>query len=247
MRFFAGLLLLCLAPCWGWGQSVVADLSQTRVSITSNFDGSEILVFGAINPGSEDPSGMEVIVTIAGPAAPVIVRKKDRVAGIWVNTEAVEVQLAPSLYKIASTGPLAEILSDADDQRYRITVPRAVFGSGIEDEARFKAALIRIREANGLYRVREGSVTVQRAALFRTTVALPANLVEGDYTARVFLLRDKQVVASFASSLDVRKVGLERWIYTLAHEQPLVYGLLSLGIAILAGWGASAIFRYFRG
>ncbi len=47
--------------------------------------------------------------------------------------------------------------------------------------------------------------------------------------------------------IGVRKVGLERWIYTLAHEQPLIYGLLSLAIAIAAGWSASAVFRYIRG
>lgn len=227
--------------------SVVADLSQNRVSITANFDGSEILIFGAISLDGDDPRPVEVIVTVAGPSEPVIVRKKGRVAGIWVNTEAVEVQLAPSLYKIASSRPLADILSESEDQRYRISVARAILSTDEAQEAPFKEALIRIRKDKGLYLVQEGSVVVKREALFRTTLSLPANLVEGDYTARVFLTRDKEVVASYASSLDVRKVGLERWIYTLAHERPLIYGLLSLAIAIAAGWGASAVFRYFRG
>ena len=80
----------------------------------------------------------------------------------------------------------------------------------------------------------------------RQEAALAA-LVEGVYTARIFLTRQGQVVAEFERTLDVRKVGLERWIYTLAHERPLVYGLLSLAIAIAAGWGASALFRWIRG
>jgi hypothetical protein len=32
----------------------------------------------------------------------------------------------------------------------------------------------------------------------------------------------------------------------MAHELPLLYGLLSLAIALAAGWGASAAFRYLR-
>ena len=64
---------------------------------------------------------------------------------------------------------------------------------------------------------------------------------------RIFMTRDKSVVASFTDVLDVRKVGFERWIYTLAQEQAVLYGLLSLAIAIASGWGASAVFRYVRG
>jgi hypothetical protein len=46
--------------------------------------------------------------------------------------------------------------------------------------------------------------------------------------------------------IDVRKVGLERWLYNLSREQSLVYGLLSLAIAIAAGWLASAAFAMIR-
>lgn len=247
-------LLLALTAGTASGQEIVADLSQNRVSIDANFDGSEIVVFGAIKPDPNAPEGLsplEVIVTVSGPLRPVTVRKKDRVAGIWVNTEAVEVDAAPTLYKVAATAPLSEILYDVEDLRHSITIPRAIRSVGapddVEDAQRFTDALIRVRQADGLYRTQERAVQLTDQALFRTTIALPANLVEGDYSARIFLTRDRAVVAHFTRTLDVRKVGLERWLYTLAHEQPLAYGVLSLAIAILAGWGASALFRYIRG
>ena len=47
-------------------------------------------------------------------------------------------------------------------------------------------------------------------------------------------------------SIYVRKVGLERFLYTLSRQQPLVYGLMSLAIAIFAGWSASTVFRLLR-
>jgi len=240
------LFMLLLWPATGAAQSVVADLSQNAVSITADFSGSEILVFGAI--AAEVP--VDVIVAVSGPLEPVTVRKKDRVAGIWINTEGVEIDSAPTFYKVATSGPLTDVLKDVEDLRHRISIVRAIRSVGAPDEVanavRFTDALIRIRAGNGLYRVEEGAVTVQKNALFRTTIALPASLVEGDYTARVFLTHEGDVLATYETALDVRKVGLERWIYTLAHEQPLLYGLLSLAIAIIAGWAASAFFQYVR-
>ena len=100
-----------------------------------------------------------------------------------------------------------------------------------------------MRKAEGSYFVLTSGVTVTEESLFETRIALPANLVEGDYRARIFLLRDKSVVDVFESSIEVRKVGLERWIYTMAHERPAVYGLISIAVALAAGWLASAFFR----
>ena len=91
-----------------------------------------------------------------------------------------------------------------------------------------------------------GGVELSEDTLFATSLSLPANLVEGDYTARIFLTRGGAVVDQYDTIIDVRKVGLERWIYNLAHQRPLIYGLLSLFIAIVAGWAASAVFRYIR-
>ena len=243
-------LVLALAGLPAAAQDLVADLSQTRVAITTGFEGSELLVFGAIRAG-EAAGPFDVIVTISGPLRPVTVRKKSRVAGIWANTEAVEIDAAPTLYKVATTGPIDEVLTQTDDLRHRITMGQAIRSVGapeeIEDAQRFTEALIRIRRAAGLYRMQEGAVALRDDTLFRTSIALPANLVEGAYDARIYLTHERQVVASYARTLDVQKVGLERWIYTLAHNRPLAYGLLSIAIAIAAGWLASAVFRYLRG
>jgi hypothetical protein len=77
-------------------------------------------------------------------------------------------------------------------------------------------------------------------------VLLPTALVEGNYTVRVFLTRDGRVIDTVKRTIWVRKAGLERFIYRAAHEQPLLYGLASLLMAALAGWGASALFARLR-
>ena len=109
-----------------------------------------------------------------------------------------------------------------------------------------QAALVRLREANDLYRLDDGAVLLAEQTLFRADVRLPANLIEGFYATRIFLVRDGKVIDTFRAPIEVRKVGLERWLYRLALHQPFVYGFMSLAIAVFAGWGASAAFRQLR-
>ena len=251
-------LALILAACWALGtgtgaataaEDVVLGLSQSQVQITTNFNGSEILVYGAVKRETPIPeTALDVIVTVAGPFEPVMVHRKARVAGIWVNAESVLVDRAPSFYAIASSGPLDEVLSHTEDLRQAITTPRAIrsVGAMAEDPAAFTNALIRIRREAGIYATFENSVDVVQQTLFSTSIALPANLVEGGHLVRVFLLRNKQVVTQFDTVIEVRKVGLERWLYALAQDQALAYGILSLILAAGAGWGASAAFRLLR-
>lgn len=233
-------------------EQVVAGLSSDSVGITASFDGSEILIYGAVKREAPIPGGLplQVVVTVEGPAQAVTVWRKERRAGIWVNTESLDVGSAPSFYAVATTGPLDQILLPEWDARYRISVPLAVraFAGPVEvsDTVPFTEALIHLREKNGLYRLDEGSVSIVDQTLFRADVSLPANLIEGDYKTRIFLLRNGEVVDVYRAPIEVRKVGLERWLYNLAFDWPLIYGLMSLAVAVAAGWGASVAFRLLR-
>lgn len=230
-------------------EEIVAALSQNRISITANFDGSEIFLFGAVKRDEQPPvdEQLDVIITIAGPLEPAVVRKKAKRFGIWINTDSFEFTYAPSLYAVASTGPMNKILKGWDDFRHRIGVERMINPvtppGMVQDERDYIDALVRIRQNQGLYSTTPATVDMSEDTLFVTHIALPANLVEGDYTARIFLVRDGSVVDSHDTTIYVRKVGLERWIYNLANQEPLVYGLLCVLLAVFAGWAASIAFR----
>lgn len=253
MRRLASLVLaLLLLPCLALAEDVVLGLSQKQIEITTNFDGSEILIFGAVKRDTPAPDGgpLNVIVAVQGPSTALTVRRKERKFGIWINTEAVEVDAAPAFYAIATSAPFSEAVSDTDDLRHRISIPRAIRSVGapmnVENAASFVEAVIRIRQNNGLYQLAENAVEVTEETLFKTRIALPANLTEGAYKTRIFLTRAGSVVSSYETVIDVRKVGLERFLFNLSRSQPLIYGLLSLFIAIAAGWLASAAFRVFQ-
>lgn len=233
-------------------EDIVLGLNQSEVSISTNFNGSEIIIFGAVKRETPIPDGpeLEVVVTVSGPSKPLVVRRKEKKFGIWVNVDAVEVDRAPSFYAVATSAPLREVLNRIEDLRYKISVPRAIRSVGapmnIMNSAAFTEALIRIRRKANQYQLIEDGVTVDQQTLFRANVQLPAALIEGDYNTRIFLTRGGKVISQYETVIDVRKVGLERWLYNLSREQSLIYGLLSLAIAIAAGWAASAAFALLR-
>ncbi len=251
LRLVSALCLLAL-PAFAVEEQVVLGLSQDRVSITATFDGSEILIFGAVKREAPIPEGppLEVIVSVVGPSAPVMVRRKEKKFGIWVNTDSVMVDLAPSFYAVATSAPLPDVLTNTEDLRHSVSIERAIRLVGadmdIQGAQDFAEAVVRIREDEGLYSVRENTVAVDEQTLFRTSIDMPADLIEGDYAARIFLTRGGRVVSQFETIIDVRKVGLERFLFNMSREQPVWYGLMSLVIAIAAGWGASTAFRLLR-
>jgi uncharacterized protein (TIGR02186 family) len=255
MRVGVALItLLLLAALPARGAEIIGALSQNRVSLTANFSGSEILIFGAIRhdaPRIEDAPSYDIIITIEGPRHPVSVWRKARTLGIWTNVESVSMASVPSFYAVATTAPMSAILDPEEDARHRISTHHAIrpeqAAGAVVDIDSFTEALLRLRARDGAYLGLDRWVYLDRDVLFRANVALPANLTEGAYTTRMYLVREGAVVHQYRTAIFVRKEGIERWLHQLAFDQPLLYGILALIIALVAGWGASALFRFARG
>lgn len=251
VRILAGLVALALLTVSVRADDqVVASLSQTSVSLDTRFTGSELFIYGAIkpDPGHEDDK-FDVIVEVIGPLKPVDVRKKKRNLGIWYNGPAVEIDKAPSFFALATSGPFREIISHTDDLLFEIGLEHFIqlidAPDWVEDRNEYIEALGRIRAAEGLYAELPGAVKIKESVLLETRIKLPANLTEGDYTARIFVLRDMKVQDVYTQTIEVRRAGLGRFIYTSAQEYPAIYGIVSILVALIAGWLASAFFRTF--
>ena len=231
-------------------EQIVMGMSQDEVAITASFTGSEILIFGAVSRDAPAPesSELEVIIAVQGPNVPVTIRKKDRVAGIWINTESVDLDIAPSFYAVATSGPIADVLLPLEDLRHAVSVGRVVRSAGqnafnTDDSV---DAFARIQAKENLLQILEGAVSIDEDTLFRARISLPANITQGDYKTRIFLTRNGMVVDQLDTVIPVYKVGIERWLFMLAQEQAALYGALSLIIAALAGWVAAAVFGMLR-
>ncbi|SEA80167.1 TIGR02186 family protein [Rubrimonas cliftonensis] len=247
----AATLLLLAAAGRAPAERVVADVSQNRIAITAGFDGSELFVYGAVARIAPPLEGrMGVVVRIAGPSTPVLVRRKSRVLGVWANTSSELVDAAPSYYAVAATGPIDETISHTENLRHRVSLRHALrlvdaASTGDEREA-FLDAVTRLRESSGLYVIAPGGVAVTGDVLFRASFQLPANIVEGAYRVTVLLTRDRRVIDVFETEIDVAKAGIERLLYDASRQQPLVYGIIAIAIAMAAGLAASETFRWLR-
>lgn len=232
---------------------ITSGVSQPSISITANFSGEEILIYGAIERNrllKEEEPGPDVILVVEGPPEPILVRHKTRVAGIWINRHASLISAAPSFYSLGSTAPLEDILDPHFIEIHDIGPEQAVLSPGTIEEGQnpedYRLAAIRIKEDSGLYQVNPGSVRVIGKSLFESRVQLPSNITEGDYRVTLMLVRDRFVLDSHTEIIPVRRTGIERFIYRLAQDEPHTYGLLAIFVAILAGWLAAETFRRLR-
>lgn len=237
---------------------LVTDLSEHQIAIRSNFTGTQILLFGAVeaNTPGERALDRDIIVVVTGPSHAVRVRRKEAVAGIWINHDSVTFPRVPGYYAIASTRPLEVTLTPEVLAAQKIGIENADIGTATASsidgqqeilapstEETFWKALVRNKRREGLFINDPGGVTFLGQTLFRATVEIPANVPVGLYTAKVYLVRGGEVIDAISSPLYIDKRGLERFLYRVAHANPLLYGLIAVFAAGFAGWLASAVMR----
>lgn len=227
--------------------TVAAALTDDLISITSRFTGARIDVFGVVNGLGPDD---DVVVVVRGPQAPIMLMRKQRVVGVWLNGRPTRFEGAPAYYATASTRPIEEIAPREELARHDIGIENAPLRPIGEDVARvlseleeYRAAIVRIKAGDGLYRDVPGGVDVYDGGLFRARVLLPPGSPVGRYRADVFVFRDGVSAARRSTELQVQKVGLERFLYDAAHGQPLLYGISAVLLALGAGWVAAAVYR----
>jgi uncharacterized protein (TIGR02186 family) len=223
--------------------SLVADLSQHLIAITTAFVGTNVVLFG-----TSDGDG-DIVVTVHGPREDQIVRRKARVAGIWINRTRLAFADAPAYYAVASSGPLEAVAHPDVLARHEIGVehlklkPIDATGLEISEIAAFQDALVRNKQRQDLYSRTPAPVNFIGPRLFRTTLSFPANVPPGIYRVQVFELSDGQVTDAQRSNLVISKIGLEADIYDFAQQRSALYGLLAVALSLSLGWLAGVIFR----
>lgn len=236
-----GVMLLFVAPL-PRAQNLIVDISNPVVAITAGFAGTDLLLFGATG-GDGD-----VVVVIRGPQEDHVVRRKERVAGIWVNGDEITFTGLPSYYATVSNRPIDEFVPADDADIHQIGTRSLLFRPLVTDEQQIKDpkpfadALVRVKEDRGLYTERPSSLSFLGHGLFRTDLHFPANIRVGTYGIDVYLFNDGELVDTKTSLLNIRKFGVEASVYNFAHRHSLAYGIIAVVIAAMAGWGANAIF-----
>ncbi len=225
---------------------VVADLSSHLVAITTGFSGSEVLMFGATN---EQPG--HIVMVVRGPKETHIVRRKERVAGIWVNRHEARFEEIPAYYAVAASGLLTEIVPPDVRKRHQIGLnalrlpARDADNKQMtnEDAKPFRKALIHLKQKSGLYTKHIAAVSTLENRLFRATVRLPSSVPVGSYTVEVYFIHNGEVIGAEITPLFVSKTGYSADIFDFAMNQPAKYAILCILFAVVAGWGIALVFR----
>jgi uncharacterized protein (TIGR02186 family) len=256
MRRIACTLALVAVVCGARpaaAERLVVSLSNHRVQITSSFTGEDLVLFGTVEPDSNGGmlrSSYDLAITVTGPRETFRTRRKERVAGIWVNIDSREFVRVPSYLAILSNRPVKEIANTETLRRLQVgldnfLLPQRI-GPDIADtvpDDPYRQAFVRLENEQGLYREEPNAVTFLTPTVFRAAIPLPANIPTGSFAIDVKLFSSGALVARTNTALEVIKAGFEQYVADAARDHGLLYGIATALIALFTGWLASVIFR----
>ncbi|HEY0959112.1 MAG TPA: TIGR02186 family protein [Novosphingobium sp.] len=227
---------------------LVPEVSQHEIQVRQGFTGTELLLFGAIlNPeGTRAGRDYDIVVVLKGPTQSIVLREKQKIAGMWINAASSEFRSAPSFYALASSRPIREIVDDKTAAIYELGLPwlqLSPIGSiDPKAQARFAAGLVDLNARGGLYQQDQHGVKINEQVLYQARISLPSSVPTGAYTAETFAIAKGRVVTSAIARVEVRKLGFEGAIARFADRNAFFYGLLAVAVSVGMGWLAGRLF-----
>ncbi len=250
MKRAAPLVLLALAPVL-LGQAkprLVPDISARSIQIRYSFTGAQLLLFGAIvYPGGRTPTeNPDIVVVLRGPVESILVREKQKIAGIWMNADSHRFQSAPSYYAVASSKPIRDLVDERTAAIYEMGLTDLQLSSGggalPEKERRFESGLLDLRQRQGLYSEQSTGVEISEGVLYRARIHIPSQVPVGTYSAETFLIDDGRVIAAATKDIEIGKSGFERSVSYAARRHGFLYGLAAVLLSLSLGWAAARLF-----
>jgi len=244
-------LLLALSP-FLMAQAepkLVPDISARSIEIRYSFTGAQLLLFGAIlYPGGRVPRNpADVIVVLKGPVEPILVREKQKIAGIWMNADSNRFRSAPSFYAVASSAPVRDLVDERTAAIYELGLQDLQLSPGggalPDKERRFEAGLLDLRKRQNLYAEHPHGVEISEGVLYRARISIPSQVPVGTYTAETFLVSKGKVIAAATREIEIGKSGFERFVALAARRHGFLYGLSAVILSLGLGWAAATAFR----
>lgn len=240
----AGLCAALLVARPGAAEELVVDLSTDTIHIASDFSGTSIALFGVVERDAQTVArggAYEIGVIVRGPPNDVLVQRKVRRFGIWVNAEGENFKRVPSFSGLFTTpepgSQLQGLLQEAD-------APKGGPFAPLEGE---RAMLFQAYAGNaaqdGLYVRDIGGVEMLTDRFFRTLIPLPDVAPDGHYTVDVLLFVGGVLLDRHEMSFQVDKFGFEQKVSDMSRQQPLLYGFLVVTLALVTGYVGGVVFR----
>jgi uncharacterized protein (TIGR02186 family) len=227
---------------------LVPEISQHEVIVRQGFSGTELLLFGAIltPEGTRAAQAYDIVVVLQGPPRSIVLREKQKVAGVWINAVSSDFRSAPTFFAVASNRPIEDIVDERTAAIYELGLPwlqlSPIGAIDPDKQRRFAAGLVDLMRRQGLYRQDEDAVTVSGGVLYQARIALPSSVQTGTYTAETFAIARGKVAAAATTTVEVRKEGFERFVAVAAERNSFWYGVFAVLMSVGMGWVAGRLF-----
>ena len=242
MRIFGFLIVVFFlsGPVVAQDSVLTVDLADDSIGITTGFDGSHLSLFGEKNKGGQ------VAVVIRGPKKDVLVRKKHRVIGAWMNRESLRFEDVPEYYDFALSDDEDSILDAQARKEAGIGFEALKFMPEKDDVPaekvkEFQQAFVRNMQAQRLFPVAAKDIVFLSDTFFKTQFYVPSNVPTGQYVIETFLIDDGKVLDKKTTQVKVAQVGFSSGVYRFANSYSFAYAMLIVLLAVVAGWLSNVV------
>lgn len=250
-KITAFLSLCCSAVLLFYCSSSSAELTinanHDHITIDFFYHGSTVSVSGISDAGTD------LIVKIAAQDGHEALKQKGKAAGfLWMNLRTLKFEHAPNFYSIHSTRKIEDILSLEEMEKSVIGYAALNKHIGItpvsNDEERTKwfNEFIRYKEESRLYASSAGQIKTANEngrQKYYIKTAWPYQAPPGKYLVTVYAVKDKRVIEKAEANVTVEQSGIVKALSDMAKNNGALYGIISIVIALGAGFGVGMIFR----
>jgi uncharacterized protein (TIGR02186 family) len=252
---FMGTFMLMLVYCLI--QLLTAKDASAMLTAKANHDHITIDFFyhgSAVSVRGESDPNTDLVIKITSPEGHQVLKEKGKVGGVlWMNVGQLKFENTPNFYEVFSTKKLDEMLSKEEMEKYTIGYPalqKHVEISPVandEEKAKWFDEFVKFKEASKVYTSSFGKITTTTTNDGRQEYFIltdwPYQAAPGDYLVSVYAVKNGKVIEQAESKVNVEQVGMVKTLATMAKNKAAFYGLLSVGIALCAGFGVGLVFR----